>query len=147
MLFCFTFFKSVDSNEIIELLPWYLTRSFLHPLNLRCHLIWLLYKHFYVFPPASCWDDRSVSKWKKFFFIFVLSTFLLRFLAPWSSLKTKESIDLSPPECQDQPRLIAFSLFFVCLHSSFVSGLIFRLGALWDRSRLFLIHAQCWVLK
>lgn len=71
------------------------------------------------------------------FFFFILSTFLLHFLTPWSSSKTKQSTDLSLPECQDQPHLIAFSLFFVCLHPSFVSGLIFRLGVFWDRSCLF----------
>lgn len=141
----FSFFKSVDSNKIIQLMPWYFKRSFLHLLNLWCHLVWLLYKHPHVFPLAACWEDISVNNWKMFLSSF--PKFLLHFLTPWSPLKTKQSKNLSLLVCQDQPRLIAFSLFFVCLHSSFVSGLIFRLWALWDRGCLFLIHVQCRVLK
>lgn len=138
MLSCFSFFESVDSNEIIQLMPWYFKRSFLHLLNLWCHLIWLLYKHLYVFPPVACWEDISVNNWKMFLLSF--SKFLLHFLTPQSSLKTKQSKNLSLLVCQDQPCLIAFSLFPDCLHSSFVSGLIFRLWALWDRGCLFLIY-------
>lgn len=74
------------------------------------------------------------------------SKFLFHLLTPWSYLKTKQSKILCLLVCQDQRCLIAFSLFLVCLHSSFVSGLIFRLWALWDRLS-FLIQVQCWVLK
>lgn len=65
------------------------------------------------------------------------SKFLLHLLTPWSSLKTKQSKILCLLICQDQWCLIAFSLFLVCLYSSFVSGLIFRSWALWDRDCLF----------
>lgn len=142
---CFSFFKSVDLNKIIQLMPWYFKRSFLHLLNLWCHLIWLLYKKLCALNPAVHWEDVSVNNWKMFLLSF--SKFLLHFITPRRSLKTKQSKSISLLIWQDQPRLTAFSLFLVCLHSSFVPASIFRLWALWDRGCLVLIHVLCQVLK
>lgn len=142
---CFNFFKSVDSNKIIQLTPWYFKRSFLHLLNLWCHLIWLLYKDLSVLNPAVFWEDVSVNSWKMFLLSF--SKFLLHFITPRSSLKTKQSESISLLIWQDQPRTTASSLFLVCLHSSFVSASIFRLWALWDRGYLVLICVLCQALK
>lgn len=84
-----------------------------------------------------CKQTRNVSS--------SFSKFLLYLLTPWSSLKTKQSKILSLLVCQDQLFLRVFSLFLVCLHSSFVSGLIFRLWALCDRGCLFwsMFNAEC----
>lgn len=70
-------------------------------------------------------------------FLLSFSKFLLHFLTQWSSLKTKQSKNLSLLVCQDQPYLIAFSLFLVCLGSSFVSGHIQIVSSLRQELSIF----------
>lgn len=91
--FFFFFFQPVDSMEIIQQMSWYFKRSFLHLVNLWCHLVWLLYKHLYDFDPSACWENISVNNSEMFLYPFpnFSSTCLLHGVL-WKQNKVKSYV-------------------------------------------------------